>query len=497
MNESEKQTKNYEEYDIDFLEYDKDVVRILTTDFIRINKAIVLNKKEDVYICAISNIYDITTIDKLEAILDGKIKLIHTQNEKIQKLNSLVNNEIKEITFKKEKEDKTVYKNEINNAPVVRIFESILREGTARNASDIHIEPFEKHFRIRFRIDGVLNTFIEMAIDIYEALVARIKVLANLNITERRKPQDGRIRNKINDIEYDFRISIIPTVYGEKIVIRILDSKSFAFSIGEIGFTLEKQKEIEKIIGRRSGIILVTGPTGCGKSTTLYTFLEKIKTDGINVVTVEDPVEYTFSGITQIQVNEKIGFTFSEILKSILRQDPDVIMIGEIRDEETASLAIRLAITGHLVLSTLHTNDSIGAITRLINLNVEPFMVSSSLNAVISQRLVRKLCNECKKPHQTTKEEMKILELNEETTIYTKCGCSICHNTGYIGRTGVYEILKINEEIKDILVKNYDYSKIKTKALKTNELGLEIDARRLVLEGVTSLEEYLKVYEKK
>ena len=336
-----------------------------------------------------------------------------------------------------------------------------------------------------------------MAIDIYEALVARIKVLANLNITERRKPQDGRIRNRINDIEYDFRISIIPTVYGEKIVIRILDSKSFAFSIGEIGFTLEKQKEIENIIERKSGIVLVTGPTGCGKSTTLYTFLEKIKTDGINVVTVEDPVEYTFSGITQIQVNEKIGFTFSEILKSILRQDPDVIMIGEIRDEETASLAIRLAITGHLVLSTLHTNDSIGAITRLINLNVEPFMVSSSLNAVISQRLVRKLCNECKKPHQTTKEEMKILELNEETTIYTKCGCSICHNTGYIGRTGVYEILKINEEIKDILVKNYDYSKIKTKALKTNELGLEIDARRLVLEGVTSLEEYLKVYEKK
>ena len=486
----------YEEYDIDFLEYDKDIVKTLTTDFIRINKVIVINKKDNTYICAISNPDDILTIDKLNAILDSKIKLILTQNEKIQKLNSLVNNEITEITFEKEKENITISKNEINNAPVVRIFESILREGTARNASDIHIEPFEKHFRIRFRIDGVLNTFIEMAIDIFDALVARIKVLANLNITERRKGQDGRIKNTINDIEYDFRVSIIPTVYGEKIVIRILDSKSFAFSIGEIGFTLERQKEIEKSLKRASGIILVTGPTGCGKSTTLYTFLEKIKKEDINVVTVEDPVEYTFSGITQIQVNEKIGFTFSEILKSILRQDPDVIMIGEIRDEETANLAIRLAITGHLVLSTLHTNDSIGAITRLINLNVEPFMVASSLNVVISQRLVRKLCNECKKPHTTTKEEMQILELKEETTIYKKCGCPICHNTGYMGRTGVYEVLKVNEEIKDILLKGYDYAKIKVKAQKTNELGLDVDARRLVLEGTTSIEEYIKVYEK-
>lgn len=486
----------YEEYDIDFLEYDKDIVKVLTTDFIRINKAIVINKKDNMYICAISNPDDILTIDKLNAILDSKIKLILAQNEKIQKLNSLVNNEITEITFEKEKENITTTKNEINNAPVVRIFESILREGTARNASDIHIEPFEKHFRIRFRIDGVLNTFIEMAIDIFDSIVARIKVLANLNITERRKPQDGRIKSIINDIEYDFRVSIIPTVYGEKIVIRILDSKSFAFSIGEIGFTLEKQKEIEKSLNRTSGIILVTGPTGCGKSTTLYTFLEKIKKEDINVVTVEDPVEYTFSGITQIQVNEKIGFTFSEILKSILRQDPDVIMIGEIRDEETANLAIRLAITGHLVLSTLHTNDSIGAITRLINLNVEPFMVASSLNAVISQRLVRKLCNECKKPHTTTREEMQILELKEEAKIYKKCGCPICHNTGYMGRTGVYEILKVNEEIKDILLKNYDYAKIKVKAQKTNELGLDVDARRLVLEGLTSIEEYVKVYEK-
>lgn len=490
----------YELIKNDLIDYNDKVVSMLSLDFIKIYKAISLKQISEnnnlITICGIADPYQISTIDKLVAIFGENIKIVIISNERIQKINSIVNNDIKEITIEKEEIKSENESTEINNAPVVRIFESILREGTSRNASDIHIEPFEKRFRIRFRIDGVLITFMEMTIDIYDSLVARCKVLANLNITEKRCPQDGRIKRTINEIEYDFRVSIIPTVYGEKIVIRILDSKSFTFDITNLGFSLEKQKEISEILKKRTGIILITGPTGCGKSTTLYSFLKELSSDELNIITVEDPVEYTFPGVSQVQVNSKIGLTFSSILRSTLRQDPDVIMIGEIRDEETASIAIRLAITGHLVLSTLHTSDSVGAILRLINLEVEPFILGNCLNAVISQRLVRRLCNECKTEHITNEEEMELLNINEPVKIYNKKGCSICHNTGYIGRIGVYEILNVNEDIKEILYKNGDFNKIKTKAYKSNKLGLRDDCKKLVLQGLTTIEELIKLQSK-
>lgn len=483
----------YEKIDIDFIDYDVNIVKLLTNEFIKLNKVICLKKLEnDIYLCAIANYYDILVIDKLKAMFQN-IKVIITTNEKIQKINSIVYTTINDFNYNiQSKENKDNYI-EISNAPVVRIFESILEEGTSRNASDIHIEPLENTFRIRFRIDGILKEFMSFSKDMYEMLVSRIKVSSNLNITEKRLPQDGKMKRVINEIDYDFRISTLPTHYGEKIVIRILDGKSFNYSVETLGMTEEHNLLVNEMLKQKSGIILVTGPTGSGKSTTLYSFLKRLNNDEVNIVTVENPIEYTFAKITQVQVNEKIDFTYANILKSILRQDPDIIMIGEIRDEVTASIAMRLAITGHLVISTLHTIDTTGAITRLINLNIEPYMVASSLNTVISQRLVRKLCAKCKEAHITTKEEMLLLELDEEMTIYQKKGCPVCNGTGYVGRTGVYEILTMNEEIKELLNKNIDYTKLKKKAEKTNDLGIYKDAKRKVLQGITSFEEYMKI----
>lgn len=490
---------NNDFYSIDTINYEKEIIKKVTSDFIRIYKIIPLQKSDKGYICAISDKNDINAIDKVRALLGDEVIVFEAPNEKIQKINSIVNSQIEDINFQKDIKETfpNVYTNiDFNNAPIVKMFESILTEGTSRNASDIHIEPLEKEIRIRFRVDGVLINFMKIDKEVRDSLSARIKVLCNLNITENRLPQDGRMKKVINDIEYDFRVSILPSIYGEKIVIRILDSKSFSFAIDKLGLSQERQEKLIKLLNKESGIILVTGPTGCGKSTTLYSFLEELNSEEVNVMTVEDPVEYSLYGITQIQVNEKIGFTFSSILRSILRQDPNVIMIGEIRDEVTASIAMRLAITGHLVLSTLHTNDSIGAIARLTNLGIEPFLIANSLRAVISQRLVRKLCNKCKEPHLSTDKEMKLLSLKEKRTLYQSKGCSVCHNTGYMGRVGIYEILIVNEEIKNLLYKDYDFTKIKSKAIKSIDVDLLSDAKEKVLSGITSIEEYLKICSK-
>lgn len=485
------------EYSIETINYEKEIIKKVTSDFIRIYKIIPLQRKNSGYVCAVSDKNDINAIDKIKAILEDEVIIFEAPNDKIQKINSIVNSKIDDIDLQKDIKETfpNVYTNvDINNAPVVKMFESILTEGTSRNASDIHIEPLEEEIRIRFRVDGVLINFMKIDKEIKEALSARIKVLCNLNITESRLPQDGRMKKVINDIEYDFRVSILPSFYGEKIVIRVLDSKSFNFSIDKLGLSEKRQQKLIEILKEESGIILVTGPTGCGKSTTLYSFLEELNNEEVNIMAVEDPVEYSIYGITQIQVNEKIGFTFSSILRSILRQDPNIIMIGEIRDEVTASIAMRLAITGHLVLSTLHTNDSIGAITRLTNLGVESFLIANSLRAVISQRLVRKLCNKCKEAHVTSDEEMHILKLSEKRIIYQRRGCEVCHNTGYMGRVGIYEILIVNEEIRNLLYRNKDYSQIKSSAVEILNGNLITDARDKVLEGITSIEEYLKIH---
>ena len=382
---------------------------------------------------------------------------------------------------------------DIINAPSVKLVDSIIKEAIPFRASDIHIEPYEKIVKVRYRIDGSLQDRADFPIDSYPAICARIKILAGLNIAERRIPQDGRINLNINGTEYDFRVSSLPMVHGEKFVIRILDKTSFRFTRQELGFTPEENLTIDKILTHPHGIVLLTGPTGCGKSTTLYSFLKEKNTPKVNIITVEDPVEYTLNGVNQVQVNTKARLTFAAALRSILRQDPDVIMIGEIRDEETAEIAIRAAITGHLVFSTLHTNDAPGAVTRLVDMGVSAYLVKDALVGVISQRLVKRLCPVCKKRSKTTEEEMELLNISEPASIFRAAGCQFCNQTGYKGRAVVHEILYLDNNLKSKITADMKAEDIRKLAIDTGMVELNESCRKLVLDGITDMPEYMSI----
>ena len=382
---------------------------------------------------------------------------------------------------------------DVINAPAVRLVDSIIKEAIPFKASDIHIEPFEKIVKVRYRIDGDLQERADFPIESYAAICARLKILSGLNIAERRVPQDGRINLVINGTEYDFRVSTLPTVYGEKFVIRILDKTAFRFTRQDLGFTPEENATIDKILMHPHGIVLLTGPTGCGKSTTLYSFLKEKNTPQVNIVTVEDPVEYTLMGINQVHVNTKANLTFATALRSILRQDPDIIMIGEIRDEETAEIAIRAAITGHLVFSTLHTNDASGALTRLIDMGVDNYLVTDALVAVIAQRLVKKLCPVCKKRAKTTAKEMKLLGLDEPISVYKPSGCQFCNHTGYKGRIAIHEILYLDNKLKSKIKEDMSAEDIRKIAIKNGMVELQESCKKLIKEGVTDISEYLGI----
>ncbi|ACM60972.1 type IV pilus assembly protein PilB [Caldicellulosiruptor bescii] len=380
--------------------------------------------------------------------------------------------------------------------PIVRLVNSIFEQAITSRASDIHIEPFENEIKVRYRIDGVLYDVLKLDIGILSSLVARIKIIGNMDIAEKRIPQDGRTTYIFSDKIYDMRISSLPCVYGEKIVVRVIDKSAFVRSKAELGLTEEDEEKFNKLIAAPHGIILVCGPTGSGKSTTLYTILNELNTGTRNIITVEDPVESTIEGINQVEVNTKAGLTFAAALRSILRQDPDIIMIGEIRDRETADMAIRAAITGHLVLSTIHTNDAASAITRLVDMGIENFLISSSLVGVISQRLVRKLCSYCKEPYEPSEEEKILLDIkqDENVKLYRKRGCHICDRKGYYGRTGVYEILIVTKELRKLInKKDVSSEEIKELAVKQGMKTLRQACRERVLNGITSVEEYLKI----
>lgn len=342
---------------------------------------------------------------------------------------------------------------EVNSAPVVKMVDYLFRNSVEMKTSDIHIEPFENEIRIRYRIDGKLQTVNTLGIESLGPLVTRIKILAGLNIAEKRIPQDGRIMFEVDGAQVDLRVSILPVVNGEKIVIRILNTNGAILNKKQLGMSEENIHRLNRIIGNPHGIILVTGPTGSGKSTTLYSILNELNSNSVNIITVEDPVEYTMNGINQVSVNEKAGLTFASGLRSILRQDPDIIMIGEIRDEETAEIATRAAITGHLVLSTLHTNDAPSSIIRLVDMGIKPYLVSTSVVGVIAQRLVRKICNNCKEAYEASEYEKEVLEknINEPLTIYRGAGCGYCNNTGYSGRVGIYEIMEVTREHREAI----------------------------------------------
>ncbi len=389
--------------------------------------------------------------------------------------------------------DETLRAN-VDSAPVVKLLNSLIRQAVQLGASDIHIEPLEKNLRIRFRVDGELREMMQIDNNSHSAIVTRIKIIGNMDIAEKRVPQDGRVEMTVDGRVIDMRLSILPTVYGEKIVIRLLDRSSTVISKTDLGFSDENMVLLEKIIQNPHGIILVTGPTGSGKTTTLYTILRELNIIGRNIITIEDPVEYRLNGVNQSQVNVKAGYTFASGLRSILRQDPDIIMIGEIRDAETAEIAVRAAITGHLVLSTIHTNDAVSTISRLMDMGIEPYMVSSSMVGVIAQRLVRKICPNCRESYHPSAGEKQTLGIeDDETLLYRGKGCAACGNSGYKGRTSIHEILPMREEIKEAIDTEMPMGDIKKLAQKLGMTTLRDSCRELVLSGVTTMEELLRI----
>lgn len=383
---------------------------------------------------------------------------------------------------------------EVITAPIVRLLNSIVEQAVTMRASDIHIEPFQDYVRVRFRINGDLIEIMTLPRSNLSAIVTRIKIVGKMNIAEKRVPQDGRIETKINNKEIDMRISSLPTVYGEKIVIRLLDKSSFNFTKSGLGLSQSNLEIFDKILSQPYGMILVTGPTGSGKTTTLYTVLKELNVIEKNVITVEDPVEYKVKGINQVIVNTKAGLTFASGLRSILRQDPDTIMIGEIRDGETAEIAIRAAITGHLVLSTLHTNDSPSTVARLIDMGIEPYLVSSAVIGIVSQRLVKVLCDRCKEPYELDYKEKKALGINmdKHITLYKPVGCNAC-NQGYIGRAAVHEIMPIDESIRRLIDINSTTDEIRKKAIENGMTTLFQTALDLALNGKTTFTEVMRV----
>ncbi|SFD09302.1 GspE/PulE family protein [Clostridium uliginosum] len=380
---------------------------------------------------------------------------------------------------------------DVKNAPVVKMVDYLFKNSIEMKASDIHIEPFEHEIRIRYRIDGQLQTANVLGIDSLGPLVTRIKILAGLNIAEKRIPQDGRIMIKIGNQDIDLRVSILPVVNGEKIVIRILNTANYKVGKEKLGMSEENLAKLERIISNPHGIVLVTGPTGSGKSTTLYTVLSELNSNNVNIVTVEDPVEYTLMGINQVNVNTKAGLTFASGLRSILRQDPDIVMIGEIRDNETAEIATKAAITGHLVLSTLHTNDAPSSIVRLVDMGIKPYLVSTSVVGIMAQRLVRKICDKCKKSYEANEYEKEILGIDKDKplTLYKGKGCGYCNNTGYVGRIGVYEVMEITRKHREAINSGENSDVLRDISVQNGMTTLGMECRNLVVKGVTTMNE--------
>ena len=384
-----------------------------------------------------------------------------------------------------------------SDAPIIKLVNLILSHAIKDRASDIHIEPFQNALKVRYRIDGMLYNLLNLPKRIQASLVSRIKVMAKLNIAEKRLPQDGRIEVKVGDRSVDIRVSVIPTAFGERVVLRLLDKSQALLTLSDLGLDEAKVAQFDRLIKSPYGIVLVTGPTGSGKTTSLYAALSKINSPAINIITIEDPIEYQIEGIGQIQVNPKIDLTFATGLRSIVRQDPDVILVGEVRDRETAEIAIQSSLTGHLVFSTLHTNDAASAITRLIDMGIEPFLVASSVIAIVAQRLVRMLCPRCKEAYEPDAESLIDAGIPRNAvngrSIYRRKGCNACMNTGYRGRTGIFEIMNMDEGVKKLILRTSDSNQINDEAVRNGMSTLVQDGARKVLEGVTTIEEVLRV----
>ncbi|MDD5434108.1 MAG: type II secretion system ATPase GspE [Nitrospira sp.] len=487
---------------------DKELVSSVPITFLKRHIILPFSKGNDIVKVAISDPLNLKPIDDLKVFLNSDFELFLT--ESITILNAInmayeTHKEAAEQVIEDMGEDAlTAGLDEpidlidaVDEAPIIKLINSLIFRSVKDRASDIHFEPFERDIIVRFRVDGVLHNILTLPKRFQPSITSRIKIMASLNIAEKRLPQDGRIGLKIAGKEIDIRVSLIPTSFGERVVLRLLDKSGYMLRLTDIGLSEEAQSVLQRLIRLSHGIVLVTGPTGSGKTTTLYASLTEINSPGKNIITIEDPVEYQIKGIGQVQVNPKIELTFGKGLRSILRQDPDVIMIGEVRDLETAEIAIQASLTGHLVFSTLHTNDSAGAITRLIDMGIEPFLVSSSVVAIIAQRLIRNLCPHCKKEHKPAPPELKELGLSlsqaMNSIIYLPIGCDKCLQTGYRGRTGIYELLLINDEIRNLILQNVNSQVIKNKSIECGMKTLRVDGAAKVLAGITSIEEVLRV----
>lgn len=464
-------------------------------------------KAANVLIVAMADPMDIMAIDDVSIVTNMQVEPVLSTSETIEFFldKAFGKQQASAIAeqFKKEQGDvlaneddaeEASRKEDIENSPIVQLVKNIIEQAARQRTSDIHIEPFEYFVKVRYRIDGNLREIMTYDKSLFPAMIARIKILAGMDIAEKRKPQDGRITIEVDRKEYDIRVSNLPTVYGEKCVMRLAYKEGFKRNKADLGMRPEDLEKFDNILKNPHGIILVTGPTGSGKSTTLYTALNELNSEDVNIITVEDPVEANVDGVNQVQVNVKAGLTFASALRSILRQDPDIIMIGEIRDGETASIAVQASITGHLVVSTLHTNSTAGTVGRIIDMGIEPYLLGDSLVGIIAQRLVRRLC-ECKKPKQASEAEKKMLGISKEkeAVIYEPCGCQLCGQTGYRGRIGIYEIMTITKKIKRLIADNATAEELQTAAESEGMSSLKASAAKYVKEGVTSVAEMVKV----
>jgi len=414
----------------------------------------------------------------------------------IEDLDKVIGSALEDIAIVEEKEDADALKE--TDAPIVKLVNSILMNAINSRASDIHIEPSEETLRIRYRIDGVLSPVLKLPIKIKNAITSRVKIMSHLDISERRLPQDGRIKLKLgDDRQIDFRVSTLPTLFGEKVVMRLLDKSNLQLDLTRLGFDEKPLHDFLEAVEKPYGMILVTGPTGSGKTTTLYSALSQLNKPGVNIMTAEDPVEYNFFGINQVQIKEEIGLTFASSLRSFLRQDPDIIMVGEIRDFETAEIAVKSALTGHLVLSTLHTNDAPSTIIRLTNMGIEPFLVSSSVILILAQRLARKICENCKEKQEIS--ETALLKIGftpdkiKEIKCYAGMGCPECNRSGYKGRIALYEVMPVKDELKELILQGASGADIKKEAVRLGMSTLRQSGIKKVMDGVTTIEEILRV----
>ncbi|NIP37629.1 MAG: type II secretion system ATPase GspE [Candidatus Dadabacteria bacterium] len=490
-------------------EIDPELAQLIPIAFAKKNRIIPLNRDNNKVYVAISPPLDLYSLDELKSLFNCDVEpflspshvvldCINKVYERDREVTEDIEGDVTGISEAEFQEPKDLLEAE-DEAPIIRFVNSLLFQAVKEKASDIHVECFEKDVVIRFRKDGMLHKITEIPKKLQSSVISRLKIMAELDIAERRKPQDGRIRVKVAGRDVDVRISTVPTSWGESVVMRLLDRSSVLLSLEDLGVTGQKLSDINNFITRPHGIILVTGPTGSGKTTTLYASLVRINSPDKKIITIEDPVEYQLQGVNQIQVNTKVNLSFANGLRSILRQDPDVILVGEIRDRETADIAIHASLTGHLVFSTLHTNDSASAITRLIDMGIEPFLVSSSLMAVVAQRLVRHLCNSCKEEYTPTDEELEKIGIQRASILnnklYRSTGCEECLDTGFAGRSGIFEILKMDDDIRNLTLQSTDSSTIKKKAVERGLTTLRGDGIAKILRGQTSIDEVLRVTE--